>query len=111
MYASVGQDYVNEGNWKYIMQEYRSLIAGTPEYRRRLWSDGTGTWSYGPWVSGIDDVMHLANKATQMIGNVYVSGSSETCQFAIRAGEDIYFINLTPSGIQYGKNSTSLWTK
>lgn len=111
VYASVGQDSVAEGKWKYITQEYRSLIAGTPEYRRRLWSDGSGTWSYGPWVSGIDDVMHLANNATQMIGNVYVSGSSETCQFAIRAGEDIYFINLTPSGIQYGKNSTSLWTK
>lgn len=111
VYASLGQDYVTDGNWKYLMQEYRSLIAGTPEYRRRLWSDGTGTWSYGPWVSGIDDVLHLANKATQMNCNVYVSNNVETCQFAIRAGEDIYYLNLTPSGMTYGKNSTVIWTK
>jgi hypothetical protein len=111
VYASTGQDYVTEGTWKYIMQEYRSLVAGTPEYRRRLWTDGTATWFYGPWVSGIDDVMHLAGSATQMIGNIYTENGVETCQFAIRAGSDIHVLNITPSGMVYGKNGTVLWSK
>lgn len=111
VYASLGQDNVNEGNWKYITQEYRSLIAGTPDYRRRMWTDGTGTWSYGAWVSGIDDVFHLAGTATQMNAHIYTSNNVETCQFAIRASSDIYVLNCTPSGLQYSKNGTVLWTK
>jgi hypothetical protein len=111
VYASTGQDYVTEGTWKYIMQEYRSLVAGTPEYRRRLWTDDTATWFYGPWVSGIDDVFHLAGSATQMNAHIYTNNGVETCQFAIRAGSDIYVLNLTPSGMEYSKNGTVLWNK
>lgn len=111
VYASTGQDYVTEGAWKYIMQEYRALVAGTPEYRRRLWTDDTGTWFYGPWVSGIDDVFHLAGSATQMNAHIYTYNGVETCQFAIRAGSDIYVLNLTPSGMEYSKNGTVLWNK
>jgi hypothetical protein len=111
VYASLGQDDVNEGNWKYVTQEYRSLIAGTPDYRRRLWTDGTGTWFYGAWVSSIDDVFHLAGKATQMNAHIYTDNNVETCQFAIRANSDIYVLNCTPNGLQYSKNGTVLWTK
>jgi hypothetical protein len=111
VYAALGQDYVTEGTWKYITQEYRSLFPGTPDYRRRLWTDGTGTWSYGPWVTGIDDVLHLAGTATQITGNIYTENGVETCQFMIRAGSDYHVLNLSPSGMVYGKNGKVLWTK
>lgn len=111
VYASLGQDYVTDGTWKYIMQEYRSLIAGTPDYRRRLWTDETGAWFYGAWVSGIDDVVHLAGSATQITGNIYTENGVETCQFMIRAGEDYHVLNLTPTGMVYGKNGKVLWSK
>jgi hypothetical protein len=111
VYASLGQDYVSEGTWRYITQEYRSLFPGTPDYRRRLWTDATGTWSYSNWVSGIDDVVHLAGSATQITGNIYSENGVETCQFMIRAGSDYHVLNLTPSGMVYGKNGKVLWTK
>lgn len=111
VYASLGQDYVSEGTWKYITQEYRSLFPGTPDYRRRLWTDGTGTWSYSNWVTGIDDIVHLGGTATQINGTIYTSNGVETCQFLIRAGSDYYALNLTPSGMTYGKNGSVLWTK
>lgn len=111
VYASLGQDYVSEGTWRYITQEYRSLLAGTPEYRRRLWTDGNGTWSYGNWVTGIDDIVHLGGTATQINGTIYTDNGVETCQFLIRAGSDYYVLNLTPSGMVYGKNGKVLWTK
>lgn len=111
VYASTGQDYVTEGNWKYITQEYRSLYPGTPEYRRRLHTDGNGDWNYDNWFSGIDDIVHLAGSATQVNANIYTDNGVETCQFMIRAGDDYHVLNLTPTGIVYGKNGKVLWTK
>ncbi len=111
VYASIGQDDVNEGTWKYITQEYRSRIPSTPEYRRRLWTDGTGTWQYSAWVSGIDDVVHLAGDATKVVAYTYKESDVEICQLAIYQGESYHFLQLTPTGIKYGKDGKVIWTK
>ena len=99
VYASTGQEYVVEGAWRYLIQEYRPLSPGTPEYRRRVSTDDKGIWSYGDWVSGIGDVMYLSKDSTDM------------CHFKINAGDDTYILKLTPSGIAYIKNETTLWSK
>lgn len=111
VYASIGQDDVNEGTWKYITQEYRSRIPSTPEYRRRLWTDDTGTWQYSAWVSGIDDVVHLAGDATKVVAYTYKESDVEICQIAIYQGESYHFLQLTPTGIKYGKDGKVIWTK
>ena len=111
VYASTGQTKVTEGNWINLIQEYRSYDASTPEYRRRVTTDGNGVWSYGGWVLGIDGAVHLAGRATQVNANIYTENGVETCQFAIRAGDDIYVLNCSTTGIVYGKNGKVLWSK
>ncbi len=50
VYASVGQEDVSSGTYKYITQEYRSVIADMPTFRRKLESDSSGKWTYGNWI-------------------------------------------------------------
>ncbi len=52
VYAITGQDKVTEGTWKYVMQEYRSVIASEATYRRMLNSNAEGTWTFGNWTGG-----------------------------------------------------------
>lgn len=49
VYAGTGQETVTEGNWKYIIQEYKSLYTTIPTYRRMINSDAEGVWTYGVW--------------------------------------------------------------
>ena len=49
VYAPTGQDKVNEGSWKYIIQEYRCLYTTIPTYRRTINSNADGTWIYETW--------------------------------------------------------------
>ncbi len=49
VYAPTGQDKVDEGTWKYIIQEYRSLYTTIPTYRRTISSNEEGVWNYETW--------------------------------------------------------------
>lgn len=49
VYAGTGQESVSEGTWKYIVQEYRSLYSTIPSYRRMIYSNAEGVWTYETW--------------------------------------------------------------
>lgn len=56
VYAGLGQEYVDGGEWKYVIQEYKAVLPDIPTYKRLLTSDGESTWTYGNWVmeKGLD---------------------------------------------------------
>lgn len=111
VYTSTGQNNVSGGEWVYLMQEFRPHIANIPEYRREVWTDSMGTWKYGAWVSGIENVIQLDGWATQMVAKIHNENNVEVCQLVIRQGTDYHFLNLSPSGIEYGKNGSVYWKK
>lgn len=49
VYASTGQDNVSEGNWRYLIQEYRCVLGIVPTYLRMIYSDETGDWHFDEW--------------------------------------------------------------
>ena len=49
VYAGTGQDTVHEGTWKYVIQEYRSVVTTIPTYRRVIYSNAEGAWTYDTW--------------------------------------------------------------
>jgi|GEM_PF-2650288 len=109
VYAAIGQDYVTSGNWKYIMQEFRSVEAGAPEYRRYISSDGEGKWSYGEWKPGIDTLLHFEGNAVK--ANVYADEANDICRLTISTANNTYKIWFKPDGIAYVKNDTVIWNK
>lgn len=111
VYASTGQSNVVSGNWIYLMQEFRPHIANVPEYRREMWTDETGKWNYGAWVSGIESMIQLKGGVTQVVANTYTDSSGEVFQFVIRKDTDYYVLNFSSTGIEYGKNGKVIWKK
>lgn len=56
VYAGTGQEYVDGGAWKYVIQEYKAVLPDIPTYKRLLTSDGGSTWTCGNWTmeKGLD---------------------------------------------------------
>jgi hypothetical protein len=109
VYASTGQDDVTDGNWKYLMQEYRPCDAALPLYRRAWEKDGIGTWRCGKWIA--DNGLILNSGIDYVSAGIYMISGVETCQLIVQQGENYHVISFTPSGIEYGKNGGVYWKK
>lgn len=93
VYAGTGQEYVDGGAWKYVIQEYKAVLPDIPTYKRLLTSDGGSTWTYGNWVmeKGLDTGwvdLGLASGISKSTANYTRAGHG--CFYRVVNGNHVY---------------------
>ena len=93
VYAGTGQEYVDGGAWKYVVQEYKAVIPSIPTYKRLLQSDGGSAWTYGEWMpeKGLDTgwvSLGFADGVTKSEDNYTRAGHG--CFYRVIDGNHVY---------------------
>lgn len=114
VYAGTGQEYVDGGAWKYVVQEYKSVLPSVPTYKRLLQSDGGGVWEYGAWTmeKGLDTGwvdLGLSSSVTKSTANYTRSGHG--CYYRVINNNHVYIAfncAFTHSGSDITINSSMI---
>ena len=103
VYAGLGQEYVDGGAWKYVIQEYKPILPNLPTYKRLLQTEGDSEWKYTGWV--VEN-----NRDTGWVSLGFADGVTKSADNYTRAGHGCFYRVVNGNHVYIAFNGAFTYT-